>query len=129
MYDRGLPSKLVFRSDDPLSRSRTHQSFGKDANINVIMAKYKKTGVLVDPLLVSSDRQPRFGDFSDLSDYGVRYARIKQAQEDFMTLPAVVRAKFNNDVENCLTFISNPENLKEAVALKLLPSGILINCS
>lgn len=125
MYNRGVPVKVLFDENDPNSRSRTHQSFAKDADINNIMAKYRKTGILVDPTLVNSARQPRFGDFSDIVDYASIVNRITQANADFMTLSAEVRAKFDNDVEKCLVFIADPKNLVEAVKLKLLPESML----
>jgi len=105
--------------------SLTHQSFAKDADINNIMSKYAVSGVLVDPFNVDSGRVPRFGDFSDLVDYPTLVTRIGQAQADFMTLPSAVRAKFDNDVENLLSFISVPENVFEAVKLKVLPESML----
>ena len=103
----------------------THQSFAKDADINNIMAKYLVTGVLVDPLNVDSGRRPRFGDFSDLVDYPTMVSRINQAQADFMTLPSDVRAKFSNSVEECLNFIADPANVREAVKLGLLPESMI----
>jgi len=122
MFLRGSnDAKLKFSDSSPDSRSRTHQSFAKDADINNIMSRYKKTGVLVDPRLISSSRVPRFGDFSDIPDYATVVSRVQQAEKDFMTLPASVRAKFDNDVANALNFISDRANVKESVALGLLP--------
>lgn len=102
-----------------------HQSFAKDADINNIMAKYAVSGVLVDPLNVDSGRKPRFGDFSDLVDYPTMVSRINQAQADFMTLPSDVRAKFSNNVEECLAWIAEPSNVREAVKLGLLPESMI----
>jgi len=111
---------IVFDVTNPRSRSRTHQSFAKDADINNVMAKFRLTGVLGDPNL-SSARRAQFGDFSDITDYPTMVNRIKQAQADFLTLPSEVRAKFDNLVENCIEFISDPKNADEAVTLGLLP--------
>lgn len=125
MFERGKVVKLVFDEKDSKSRSLTRQSFAKDADINNIMSKYAVTGVLVDPANVDSRRVPRFGDFSDLVDYPTLVGRINQAQADFMTLPSGLRARFDNDVENLLAFISEPKNVIEAVSLKLLPETML----
>ena len=122
---RGDSTGLKFFKDDPASRSLTRQSFAKDADINNIMAKYAVTGVLVDPSNVDSERVARFGDFSDLPDYANLVSRVNQAQEDFMTLPAPVRARFDNDVSNLLDFIAQPENVVEAVGLKVLPESMI----
>lgn len=120
MFERVSGVKIKFNG-----KSRTHQSFAKEANINNIMSRYAKTGVLVDPLLISSERKPRFGDFSDVKDYAHIVGRIQQAQADFMTLPAATRKLFDNDVEKCLAFVADPKNLKECVDLGLLPKSLL----
>ena len=64
---------------------------------------------------VDSGRCARFGDFSDLTDYAQLVSRINKAQEDFLTLPSLVRSRFDNSVENCLTWISDPLNHRDAV--------------
>jgi len=121
MFLRGISQPLSFNPDDPKSRSVTHQSFAKDANINNIMSRYEKTGVLVDPTLVNSKRVARFDDYSDIPDFAVQLERITQAKADFLTFPAAVRARFDNDVANALDFIADASNVEEAVALGFLP--------
>jgi len=101
-------------------KSRTHQSFAKDADINNIMMKYQKTGILGDPSL-SSKRLPRWGDFSDIYDFTTTMNRLKSAEADFMTLPSATREKFNHSVSECLDWIADPRNAAEAVDLGLLP--------
>lgn len=118
MFKRGSSTAKLSCARDA---SRTHQSFAKDANINNIMSRYKKTGVLVDPRLISSSRVPRFGDFSDIPDYSVMVQRVQQAERDFLTLPAAVRARFENDVSKALDFVADRANVKESVSLGLLP--------
>lgn len=125
MRERGVCPALVFDAMDKNSRSMTHQSFAKDADINTIMSRYAVSGVLVDPMNVDSSRVPRFGDFSDLMDYSHVVNRIQQANADFMTLPSEVRARFDNDVEKCLQFIAEPANVREAVTLGLLPKTMI----
>ncbi|QXP08361.1 MAG: internal scaffolding protein [Arizlama microvirus] len=125
MRERGICEPLVFDPKDKASMSMTRQSFAKEADINTIMGRYAVSGVLVDPLNVDSSRVARFGDFSDITDYSHLVGRIQQAQADFMTLPSVVRAKFDNDVEKALEFITVPENVFEAVKLGLVPETML----
>lgn len=122
---RGECKPLVFDPKDVRSRSMAHQSFAKDADINTIMSRYAVSGVLVDPLNVDSGRTARFGDFSDLTDYAQLVSRVNQAQEDFLTLPSLVRARFDNSVENCLNWIADPANVREAVELGLLPKSLI----
>ena len=121
---RGKSNPIVFDPKDSSSRSMTHQSFAKDADINTIMSRYAVSGVLVDPMNVDSGRCARFGDFSDLTDYAQLVSRINKAQEDFLTLPSLVRSRFDNSVEKCLTWISDPLNHREAVELGLLPKSM-----
>lgn len=121
MFKRGVINKLEF-NDDALGKSRTHQSFAKDADINVIMGRYQKTGLLVDPLRVNPHRKPNFGDFSDIGDLTTTMARIDLAREAFMVLPAKVRERFNNDAGELLAFVANPANAEEAIKLGLLPA-------
>lgn len=125
MFERGEKVKLVFDPKDVRSKSKTHQSFAKDADINVIMGRYRKTGILVDPLAVNPYKRPNFGDFSDVQDLPVMLERIRQADMAFMCLPAAVRERFGNDVSKLLDFVNDPKNLVEAVNLKLLPDSML----
>lgn len=112
--------QIVFDENDPLSKSRTHQSFAKDADINNIMAKYSRTGILGNPTLVS-DRKPMFGDFSNIPDYNERVLSVQRVNDAFMALPSDVRAKFLNDPALALEFLSDEKNHDEARKLGMLP--------
>lgn len=126
MFARGKVVKLDFSNkENPLVRSRTMKSCAADADINNIMHKYKKTGILVDPSAVNRNRVPQFGDFSDVPDFGSIVNRIADAKSAFMRLPADVRLKFNNNVAECLDFIADPANVKSAVDLGLLDKDVL----
>lgn len=94
---------------------RTKQSFAKESNINLIMAKYEKTG-LIDHL---NQFEGRYGDFIHYQDYHSSMNQIRQAGEAFMTIPATVRAKFDNDPAKFLEFAQNPDNLEELVEMGL----------
>lgn len=90
------------------SPSMTKQAFAKDADINNIMDKYTKTGVLP-----SGTRAPMFGDFSSGEEYQSIQNKLIQAQSDFSLLPSDVRELFDNDVKALLDFASNPDNAQE----------------
>ncbi|AXH78142.1 MAG: internal scaffolding protein [Microviridae sp.] len=129
MYERGAVIPVMsfkVRDGVPETRvkSRTHQAFAKDANINHIMKRYQKTGLLVDPGSVRVYRQAQFGDFSNLVDLPSTLETIRKAELNFMALPALVRERFNNDVSNLLDFVQDPKNLVEAIDLKLLPEQL-----
>lgn len=119
---RGDDCLLHFPVDDDNSRSMTRQCFAKDADINTIMSRYPNGGVPLDILMNGS---PIFGDFSDLHDFGSVVNRVNQAKDNFMLLSADIRKRFDNDVEKLLDFINAPENVQEAVNLRLLPESML----
>ena len=48
-------------------KSLTQQQFQKEANINSIIKKYKRTGVLGNPF--DGQRQPIYGDFANVEDF------------------------------------------------------------
>lgn len=82
---------LVFTDE-----SLTKQEFEPECNINNILARFKVTGVLVDPN-VKSLRQPMFIDCTNLPDLATYTERIKEARESFDTLPEEVREVFGDD--------------------------------
>ena len=99
--------------------SMTQQHFKNDADINTIIARYNRTGYLVDPLTPST-RQPLFGDFGDIPDFREAQTQIAIAKERFMALPSDLRKRFNNDATQLLDFLQDSKNLDEAVKLGLV---------
>jgi phage internal scaffolding protein len=110
-----LPPNPGFVNDEP---SMTQQQFKDEADINNIMARYQKTGVLVDPL-TQTTRKPMFDDFSELGDFRDHQQAVIDAQEMFMDLPSRLRARFGNDPAELLQWLSRPENKEEAIELGL----------
>jgi len=89
--------------------SRTKQSFAEECDINNIMLKYKKTG-LIDHVA----RYPGgYADLADVVEYHEGLNMIAEAKEAFQSLPAALRARFDNDPGQFLAFVENPENLEE----------------
>lgn len=97
----------------------TIQSEKDSCDINLIVAKYKKTGLMTnwrkDP--------PRYGDFSSSVDYHDSLLRAQNAQDDFMLLPASIRTRFNNDPGELIDFLSDSNNRAEAIELGLVASS------
>lgn len=111
-----LPPNPGYKNDEP---SMTQQQFKDEADINNIMARYQKTGVLVDPL-TQTTRKPMFDDFSELGDFRDHQQAVIDAQEMFMQLPSRLRARFQNDPAELLQWLSNPANKEEAMELGLM---------
>ncbi len=109
---------VIFDPKDPDSVSRTKQSFTKDANINNIMARYMKTGVLGSGVV--SSRVSAFADVSSGDSYRSVLDKVRNAEEAFMTLDADVRSKFRNNVSELLDFLADPANRDEAIELGLV---------
>lgn len=76
--------------------SKTKQEFEPECNINNILARFKVTGVLVDPS-IRSLRQPMFIDCTELPDLATYHERISAAREGFDTLPDPVKEAFGGD--------------------------------
>jgi len=93
--------------------SRTKQSFKDQVDINKIVARYLKTG-----LLSNVNNSPQmYGDFSNVPDLRTALNTVARAKSVFMALPAKVRERFQNDPVKMVEFISDPKNKDEGIAL------------
>lgn len=90
--------------------SMTNQQFKEECDVNNILAKYKRTGLLSHV----SRTQGQFGDFSTLDDYQTSLHKVMKAQESFGLLPSEVRNKFQNDPAKLIDFLSDSKNDEEA---------------
>lgn len=97
------------------TESMTQQSFAAECDINNIMAKWEKTGVLTH---VRSS-EPFYGDFLETFDYHSAVNAVHQANDFFMSLPATVRARFQNDAGAFLEFLKDPANKEELISMGL----------
>lgn len=100
-------------------KSMTQQHFKDECDINCIMDKYAVTGYLVDPLKVVTAK-PQFGDFTAVPDYQTAQNIIVEGREAFEALPARIRKYFDNDPALYLSFISDGDNLDEAIKMGLV---------
>lgn len=116
----GMPASdtdLVCR--DP---SLTRQEFADECDINVIMARYEKTGVVSHvtqrvPMYIDWTEQPT--NLMDALDI------MYKADEAFMSLPATVRREFDNDPLKFVDFASNPDNLDKLREYGLAPPAVV----
>ena len=121
------PAVLPIRNANPLTRVRVakqfnlpslaKQSFKEECNINTIMRKYEKSG-LIDHL---NTHQGEYGNFIGFENYHTSLNQILEANEAFSTIPAKIRYQFNNDPEAFLQFAQNPENLDQMIEMGLAP--------
>lgn len=101
------------------SESRTQQQFKDGADINKRIAKYKRTGFLVDPLKVRK-RQAVFADVTNAEDFQTMQNKIIEIKNAFDWLPSNVRSRFKNDPRVLLEWLENPANLAEAKELGII---------
>ncbi|QXP08295.1 MAG: internal scaffolding protein [Arizlama microvirus] len=92
----------------------TQKADASETDINVIMAKYQKTGQL--PKVLTT---PLFGDFTNAPDYREAVEAVNAANEAFMEIPAKIRMRFGNDPGEFMKFASDPANRDELSKLGL----------
>lgn len=96
-------------------QGRTKQSMSAECDINNIMEKFQKTGV-VDFV---NKHAPQYGDATGV-DFQNSMQIVTKANEMFADLPSTVRKRFNNNPAELLEFCENPDNRQEAIRLGLL---------
>ncbi len=98
----------------------TKQSFKKEADINHIMARYVKTGLMSPEAL--NLRQNNFADVAQIGDFQSCQEQLLEAEKAFMTLAVDVRTRFNNNPAELLDFLTIEENREEAQELGIIPT-------
>lgn len=115
-YDRqAVSDETGLKCEDP---PRTVQDGKDDADINVIMERYARTGQFQPPANL-----PQYGDFTSVSDFQSALNLVIQAESGFMQLPAKLRSRFHNDPAALLAFLDDPGNLSEAQELGIVPKA------
>lgn len=100
-------------------KTRTQQNLVNETDINKIVARAVKTGILGDPAAISA-RQAIFGDFSQVGSYHDALNKVLSAQSAFIELPVDVRNRFGNDPGKLMEFLADPANVEEAIELGLM---------
>ncbi|AXH76661.1 MAG: internal scaffolding protein [Microviridae sp.] len=96
--------------------TRTQQQFKDECDINVILERFGVTGRL--PL---TTMQPMSGDFTGVEDYHSAVEAVRAANENFMTMPAKMRERFNSDPQVFVDFCLNPANIDAVREMGLAP--------
>lgn len=113
-YDVDKASDDAGISFDP-DEGRTQQSFKDECDINEIVRRFGLTGELPDDL-----RMPVSGDFTGVTDFQSAMNVVRQAQEEFLRVPAEIRERFNHDPGKLVAFLGDEKNRDEAVKLGLV---------
>lgn len=98
-----------------LDKSLTQQSMADEADINVLVERFGLTGHMP-----TSMRMPAYGDYTGVGDFQSAMEALVVARDDFMAMPAKVRARFHNDPQEFLEFCEDEGNRDEAIRLGLV---------
>lgn len=94
------------------------QAFKDECDINNILQRYQKTGVLEHV----ARRKPQWGDVPAV-DFQRAMEIVAEGNSMFEELPGSIRARFNNDPAEFLQFMQDEDNLAEARELGLIPEA------
>lgn len=87
----------------------TRQEFAAECDINTLMARYERTGVL--PL---RSGEPQYLDLTEMPpDLMSALAVMDAAERSFMDLPATVRREFDNDPVKFVEYASDRANIDQ----------------
>lgn len=102
--------------------SRTKQSEANDADINVIVGRFLKSGVI--PQVTAP---PSFQDFEDVFDFQSAMNTLAAAKVAFAAMDAPVRKRFGNDPSEFVDFVEKraPDGSRENLA-ELRKMGIVL---
>ncbi len=94
--------------------TRTEQSHKQECDINYILAKHLKTGVI-------NHQNAYGGQYGDTSaiDYHSAMNTIVNADQMFNDLPSGTRSRFQNDPAQFLDFVGDENNLEEMYTMGL----------
>lgn len=106
------PPPKVVRTFGP---GLTRQSEKDACDVNRIVAKFQKTG-----LLPTVNRDALFADVASMPDYRTALHTVELANNAFLEMPAKLRAEFDNDPAMFLDFVSDPMNLDQLKDLGLI---------
>lgn len=119
-YARGV-SPLVPKDNRSVTEntlpSLTQQHHLDEVNINKIIARFNKTGVLGDGTL----RTPQYADVSLFGDFSEAQQKIAEGRAAFAALPVSVKKLAGNDPTRLWEVLVDPDNrkiLEEAGVLK-----------
>lgn len=92
---------------DYFEPSLTRQEFAEECDINILMERYEKTGVISHV----NHAVPVYLDTTLYTGLQSSMDAFREASSSFFALPAKVRREFDNDPQKFVDFAVNPDNL------------------
>lgn len=99
-------------------QGRTKQEFKDESDINNIMARYMRTGLLDNV----TSKLPQYADL-DGQTFNDAMQIVAESKSLFEELPSKIRNEFENDPAKFLDFCHNPENRPRMAEMGLLRPG------
>lgn len=99
----------------------TEQHHAIECDVNRIVAQAKQSGQLP-----GQDIKPVYGDISS-DDFQTMQDTIAIVKSDFESLPADIRAEFNNQPEQLLEAMANPDQREHLTKIGIFESQISID--
>jgi len=93
----------------------TEQDHKKECDVNEIIKKYDKRGVITH----ISKIEAKFGDMTG-ADFQAMQNQVILAKNMFNALPAEIRKEFDNNPSSLLEFMEDPNNRDRAIELGLI---------
>jgi len=103
--------------------TRTQQQFKDQCNINNILARYEKNGMITH----INRNTPHYDDYSKLKSFKDSLDIVHTTHDLFMSLPPKVRSRFQNDPAELISFMNNEANKDEAIKLGLVSQPMVKN--
>jgi phage internal scaffolding protein len=105
------------------TESMTQQSFKQECDINYILRKAHKTGLIEHVNTYQGD----YSDVSNVPTYQEALQVLHDADSAFSSLPSDLRKRFSNDPQEFLDFVHNPDNTNAMAEMGLLkPSAAVV---
>lgn len=114
-YNYDMDEVSVATALECTDESLAIQSAKDEVDINTIVKRFGLTGELPEDL-----KMPRSGDFTGVPDFHTAMSMVRQAQDEFLRVPADIRARFGNDPGKFMAFIDDDRNYDEAKRLGFL---------
>lgn len=111
------PPQIGERNEEP---SLTQQHFKEECDVNQILAKFVKTGIL------ENIGPGAYVDLGEPYDYMTALETIRNADLMFNELPSHIRKEFSNDPAKYLEFVYDPKNKERGIELGIFTSDAKI---
>lgn len=111
MYVKHEPIRVHFHKP-----SRTKQEFKNDCDINQILKRFSRTGVVPGTI-----KKPAFLDCTTIPNLQDALHLMKDAEHAFMKLPAVVRKHFDNNAIAFVDYALDPKNIDQLREWNIVP--------